>query len=215
MVLSSRLSLASSLIPKGRTIRDIGADHGLLSLFLAERGQKVYAVENKEGPFRNLLSSLKENPTSLVTPLFQDGRKTLPKDVSGAILLGRGGRTIEGILSAAKEKLERLSFVLIEPQSDFSLPISFLLHSGFVNDGGCYVFERRYYPLLSFRKGKERTYSKAEYQFGPYPLSSHDRLLREYLDKEIKSLSRLREKARQTKGESLSLLLAAKAYRRK
>lgn len=65
--------------------------------------------------------------------------------------------------------------------------ISFLLDNGFVNDQGCYVYERRYYPLLRFVPGKEETDS-LERKYGPFPVRSKDSLLLEMLRKERDSL---------------------------
>ena len=192
MNLSPRLSKAVELVPEGLTVRDIGADHGFLSLKLASSGHKVYSVENKKGPYHNLLKTLEDHPNESIIPLFQDGLHSIPEDVEGIILLGRGGNTIYKILKEKEEEIQKLKFVLIEPQSDFSLIISYLLNQGFENDAGQYVFERHYYPLLRFVPGEEKkTYDKDDFEYGPYPIRYGDKMLLEFVQRKLNLLSNL------------------------
>jgi len=160
---------------------DVGADHGYLSLSLAKANHVMYACENKVGPFNILCKSL-ENQNSSVTPILSDGLTDLPKDCQGIFILGMGGKTILKILSEGQAKLSQLKHIVIEPQSDFDLPISFLLSHGFKNDFGQYILERHYYPLLSFIPTDEtETYNDDQIQYGPYPFDSYDSLLLEKL----------------------------------
>lgn len=98
-----------------------------------------------------------------------------------------GGNTIYDILSQKETNLIQLKTIIIEPQSNISLPIEFLLSHGYINDDGKYVYEKRYYPLLRFIKGKE-SISDLEKKYGPYPVRNKDSLLKEMLRKEIHQL---------------------------
>lgn len=151
---------------------------------MADAGFKVYAVENKKGPFENLKKNVEESNYE-ITCLFSDGIESLPKDVDTCCILGMGGNTIFEILSKDLKKLDQLSTIIIEPQSNASLPISFLLSHGFINDNGKYVFEKRYYPLLRFVKGHENN-SDIEIKYGPYPVRKRDGLLKCMIEKEIR-----------------------------
>lgn len=151
---------------------------------MADAGFKVYAVENKRGPFDNLRQNV-EGSGYEITCLFSDGIDILPKDVDTCCILGMGGNTIYEILSKDLDKLAQLSTIVIEPQSNATLPISFLLSHGFMNDAGKYVFEKRYYPLLRFVKGHENN-SDIEIKYGPYPVRRKDALLKCMIEKEMK-----------------------------
>ncbi len=161
----------------------MGADRGTFSLALANAGFQVYAVENKKGPFENLRQNISQSQFE-ITCLFSNGIDILPKEVDTCCILGMGGNTIYDILSKDGEKLSQLSTILIEPQSNASLPISFLLSHGFRNDEGKYVYEKRYYPLLRFVKGEE-TNSDLEIKYGPSPVRKKDPLLKCMIEKEI------------------------------
>ena len=64
--LSKRLLKAKGYLHDATVVFDIGADHGLLSLALAKEGKKVYACENKIGPYETLVKSVKGSIQSLV-----------------------------------------------------------------------------------------------------------------------------------------------------
>lgn len=125
---------------------------------------------------------------------LSDGIEYLPTRVDTALLLGMGGATIYSILSKDKKKLHQLKTIIIEPQSMISLPITFLLEEGYENDLGCFVYEKRHYPLLRFVYTREKKeYSEVEKKYGPYVVRNKDKLLLEYLKKETTRLSQFGE----------------------
>lgn len=190
--LSKRLSLAREMIPHGLVLMDIGADMGLLSLSLAADGFKIYASENKKGPFNALINNTKQYKGNNLQCIFTDGIDILPQDVNALILLGMGGKTIFDILSRHEEKLSQIEYILMEPQSETKLPISYVLQQGYENISGCYVFEKRYYPLMLFKKTKiKKQYNEAQLLFGPYMLENKDSLLFEFLHKEEERIDAL------------------------
>jgi len=194
IVLSSRLEKALALLPPSLPLIDVGADHGFFSLSASKEGRKVYAVENKVGPYHTLKENLSEYPRYPVEAILADGFEVLPSDVRAAALLGMGGKTIEGILSAYPEKLSQLDVILIEPQSLFSLPITYLVRHGYTNDSGEMILEKRYYPLLRFVKGKEEA-SEAGLKYGSYLVKKKDPLLKEYLLSSIHALAPFEKQA--------------------
>ena len=61
MVVSLRIKTIGDFIEKDDVVVDVGADHGLLELYLIAKHQniKITAVENKIGPYKILENSLK------------------------------------------------------------------------------------------------------------------------------------------------------------
>lgn len=194
--MTPRLEQAFDLLPEdAKCVIDIGADHGILSLQIKKKGIPVYAVENKPGPYNNIVKMIEETKSQdLIKPILDDGIRTLPKEVDTAFLLGMGGKTIYGILATNPKKLEQLKTIIIEPQSDFYLPINFLLDNGYVNDKGVYVFEKHLYPVLRFVKGEKKEYTKAQRTYGPYPLEVKDPCLKKCLDRQMALYAKLAEK---------------------
>lgn len=158
---------------------------------LAEQGFKVYASENKRGPFTILKESLVKNNSRAICYLA-DGLNDLPKDVQGVFILGMGGKTMTEILSRHPGKLTSLKQLIIEPQSDAFLPIHYLSVHGFRNDTGSYIFEKHAYPLLSFVPTETScSYTPEEETFGPYPLAKKDPLLGTLLQQQLERLNAL------------------------
>ena len=172
-------------------VLDIGADHGLCSLFLAELGHSVYASEVKDGPFEILCSNIKQYPNLPIQCLLMDGMSYMPHDVNTVLILGMGGQTIYKILFDAQHKLSRLKDIIIEPQSDFEIPIKFLISNGFYNDAGQYIYEKHFYPVLRFTLGKENNRSEFAMKYGPYPLTNKDTNLLKYLKEKLSMLNNL------------------------
>lgn len=152
------------------------------------------AIENKQGPFLNLEKHIKESSVENIECHLADGIDYLPSNIDCCCILGMGGTTIYEILSKNKNKLDQLKTIIIEPQSNFSQPITFLLKNGYVNTSGQYIYEKRYYPLLKFEKGNQNI-SKLEEKYGPYPVRNKDIKLKEMILKEIKQLNPFRKEA--------------------
>lgn len=205
--LTPRLKIALSYVPTDTVIMDVGADLGLLSIALARHGHKVYASENKKGPYNALQKNISEWNKDNLFCVFADGIDVLPQDVNCLTILGMGGKTIYSILSRHSERLKQIEYILIEPQSENNLPISFLLNSGYENIQGCYILETRYYPILLFKRTlNKREYSVPEMYFGPYPLKNKDQCLKEYLLKEYERFQMLSEVAQKQNAEYIQFL---------
>ncbi len=187
-------------------ILDVGADHGLASIFLAQQGKKVYASEVRKGPYETLVSHLKKYPKLDITPLFMDGLEKMSEDVTSVLILGMGGETIFNILKNSKEKLSQLNSIVIEPQSDFQKPIEFLISNGFKNDAGRYAFEKHYYPILRFVKGEQENVSEDELKYGIIPYHNKDKKLLEYFRSRLKELEAFPPEIRVSKEEEITSL---------
>jgi len=188
-MLPKRLQLVLSYVPSPAVVYDVGADEGLLSIALEKLGHKVYAGENKKGPYSRLVEHLKAEKSSVV-PLFSDGVDVLPEDVDTLVLAGMGGRTIAGILLRHPLKMKQIRTVVVEPQSETGEVVKALEALGFKNEGGQYLKETRIYPLLRYGKGEGMLAQDAfELSYGPYPVRKKDPLLRELLEECLGNLS--------------------------
>ncbi len=187
---------------------DIGADSGLLAKELARSHMKVYASENKKGPFLSLSSNtISEQKELGLTCLFTDGIDILPSDVTMLSIMGMGGGTIYDILSRHEKKLNQISYLLIEPQSEYTLPLKFLLDRKYHVIDGHYVHEKRYYPMLLLKKEESKmTYDEVELSYGILPLRNHDEVLKEYLLRQKKHILSFPENVRETKTDELTMI---------
>lgn len=188
--LSNRLFTASSYISSSPII-DVGSDHGQLAIYLSSKGYKVYASENKIGPF-NILKESILNSNSSVNCIFLDGIKDMPSEIKSVVILGMGGDTIYKILNEGKSKLSSIDEIIIEPQSSFIKPISFLYENNFKNVDGKFIFERKYYPILKFLHGiEDHQLNDLELNYGSFIVNNKDELLIKKLKSELNKLNSL------------------------
>ena len=202
--LSSRLYIASTFISTS-PILDVGSDHGQLAIYLSNKGYTVYASENKKGPFNFLKESIFLS-NSDVTCLFIDGIKDMPRTIKSVVILGMGGDTIYNILNEGKKTLSNVEEIIIEPQSSFSKPITFLNQNNFKNMDGKMIFERKYYPILKFIHGKEdHTLNELELNYGSFIVKNKDELLIKKIKLELNKLRSLSSSGVKKEEEILKL----------
>lgn len=154
MALSTRLQTIASLVNEGANVADIGADHGLLSIYLVEKGlvNSVFAVENKIGPYQTLVENTKNYP-SIKTSL-SDGLDELPEDVNSIVIAGMGGLLITDILGKNKDKLKRVSQIVVDAHRDIEQCGLFLEKVGFYPTDIHIVHEKVYYLVINFTRKK-------------------------------------------------------------
>lgn len=165
MKLSQRLLTISSFIKEGSVVADIGADHGLLSIYLIENkiAQKVFAVENKTGPFSILEKSTKSYPH--ITTSLSDGISQIPEDVDTVVIAGMGGILISDILKKNKDKLNNVKYIILDAHRDLELVRQTLLELGYKFEKEVLVKEGNYYHVMSLTKGHGEI-SKTDLEFG-------------------------------------------------
>ena len=118
MHFTERMKAIASLFPKSETAADIGADHGLLSIYLAREGltNKIYACDINEAP----LLTAKENIerfgySDKVIPVLSDGLSYAHDKAETVIIAGLGGDVISYILE--KDDISEIKCFLLQPMS--------------------------------------------------------------------------------------------------
>ena len=177
MKLSQRLLTIASFIKEGALVADIGADHGLLSIYLVEKKhvKKVFAVENKVGPFSILEKNTKDYPE--ITCSLSDGISEIPSEIDTLVIAGMGGILISDILNKNKDKLQNIQNIVIDAHRDLELVRQTLNNLGFEFEKEVLVKEHVFYNVMSLRRGTKKLSSR-ELEFG-YQIQK-DPLFKEY-----------------------------------
>ncbi len=121
MHLTDRLQKVADLVPKGKSMADIGTDHGYLPIYLIEVGrvEKAIAADINQGPLdragENLIS---HGMTEKISLRLGGGLSKLKKgEVDGVTICGMGGLMIRQILEDDREKAQALSWLVLQPQN--------------------------------------------------------------------------------------------------
>ena len=187
-------------MPKGVNACDIGCDHGFVAIYLVREGicPKVIAMDVNRGP----LSRAKEHIESAglsayIETRLSDGLEKLEYgEAACMIAAGMGGRLIVKILENYPEKLEQLSYLVLQPQSEISFVRRFLRKKGiFIRKEDMVLEDGKFYPMmLAMTKGsgeERRVFGEPETaayresledEFGPCLIKDRHPVLLAYLD---------------------------------
>ena len=164
MAFSKRLTVLASLVKNKANVYDVGADHGQLEILLSSRVKKIIAVENKKGPYQNLLSATHELKN--VHCYLGNGLDYLDEETNFLILAGLGSKTIIEIIDENLDKIKRLEYLLIDSHTDLRILREYFVSHRFYLDQEIIVSEKGiFYHLIRFKRG-QRNYSMLELEFG-------------------------------------------------
>jgi len=194
--ISKRLLALARLVPPGSRVADIGTDHGLLPVYLAEEGISplVIGVDANRGPFdtarRNVQACLTAGKVDL---RLGDGLTPLrPGEVDVVIIAGLGGAAIREILSQAPEVAEGLKRLILQPMNASETVRRWLCGHGWLIVEEDLVSENgQLYEIIAAEKGAARSLSEEEACFGPLLIKHKHHLLPKLLAKELASLQEI------------------------
>ncbi len=189
--LSPRLKQIANYV-EDHAIIDIGCDHGLLDVYLAETKENIQIIASDIN--QNALNNAKKNihkyhVEDKVTTILSDGLKQIdPGSISTLIISGMGSHTIAGILYQSQKKLKTIQTLILQSNND----LDFLRYK--VTKLGYYIEKEELvrdagiiYTIIVFRKG-HRFYTKKQLYFGPCLLKENTSLFQEKCQTELKKL---------------------------
>jgi tRNA (adenine22-N1)-methyltransferase len=117
--LSQRLTMIASQVTEGSRIADIGSDHALLPVFLAQQGKITNAIagELNEGPFLAASKQVKLNQLEhIIHVRHGDGLAVIEAgEVDTIIIAGMGGSTMVHILEQGVHLLTGVKRIIVQP----------------------------------------------------------------------------------------------------
>jgi tRNA (adenine22-N1)-methyltransferase len=186
----TRLLEIIKLIDRGKTVIDIGTDHGLVPLFLVNEGicDKVIATDISEKSLQKLEDRLDENLRKKISTKVTDGFEGLEKKENQiAIIAGMGAVTIIDIISKNMDFARNLDYMILEGNIGNEKLREFLNKNSFTIVDERLVYDnKKYYDILKVKNGKEASYDLSEIYFGKFNIDRRDELLKEKIDLEYK-----------------------------
>ena len=206
VVLSKRLKALADMVTPGRSVVDVGCDHGFVSIYLVQQGisPKVLAMDVRTGP----LSRAREHITAygldsyISTRLsdglceFQDG------EAQSLICAGMGGRLMTKILTESRLKARALEELILQPQSELPEFRRFLRDEGYeLLDENILCEDGKYYFLMKVRysgrpevvQENVNTVSMAELyeRYGELLLKRRHPVLKEFLEDSLRNMEQI------------------------
>jgi tRNA (adenine22-N1)-methyltransferase len=194
MNLSKRLQTIYDMVPVS-IVADIGADHGKLIISLVENNIAVYgyAVENKKGPFDRLCEAINESKAKdKIKPIFSDGIRDLPMEVSTVVIAGMGGSTVVNILKAHVENLINVKTIIVDAHTSIPLIREEISKLGFaIADEKIIEEDGIYYEIIKFVKSGIAFYSDMDIEFGPVLRTSKSQTFKEKYQMRLREIDEL------------------------
>ncbi len=213
--LSKRLAAVAAHIPAGAAVIDVGTDHGLIPVYLAQNGlsRRIIASDINPGPLQSAKTLVRETETEEFIRLFvRDGLDGFTRaDADCVVIAGMGGENMAAILAAAPWTKDDVKLVL-QPQSKQSELRAFLTQNGYVIESEELVADAgRIYPILTARGGVSGAYTDAELHLGKWEQIGQDPLLPRYLE----TVLHRQEKAAEYDGAAAALCAALRQWKEK
>lgn len=188
MKISNRLERIASFIKNDSFVGDVGADHGLLELYLLKNRKikGIMAIENKIGPYKILENNLKDYNVILS---FSDGISKIDEKVDTLVIAGMGGKLIVDILKANPQNIKNINHIITDSHRDCEYVRREIVDLGFEIENEAIVYEKGiYYFVISFVRGCKK-HSDIELEWG-YKISC-DPLFKQYKDYTIEKLNNI------------------------
>lgn len=195
--LSPRMQALADLTESGGTVADIGTDHAYLPIYLVESGrvERAIAMDINEGPLQRAKEHIREaGLTSYIDVRQSDGLAALsPGEVSQIVIAGMGGTLMLRILKQGRAVIEKLSVMLLQPQSGLAEVRDYLTHhtdfritaEDMQKDAGKYYTIIRCEKSEAGKTNRRQLLSPIEREYGPLLIQNHHPVLREYLQREL------------------------------
>lgn len=181
MKITKRLENIANLVEKGKSVIDIGTDHGLVPLYLAKNNisKDILATDISAKSLKKLEDKLDKNLENIIKTEVCDGLDGIDiKENQIAIIAGMGAITIIDILSKDIDKVRNLDYVICEGNIGNEKLRKFLNENNFIIDKDFLIKDgRKHYDIIRFKNGKDRRLSLGEIYFGKFIYSENNPLL--------------------------------------
>jgi len=167
--LSKRLELIASLVPQGKSVCDVGTDHGYLpaALYLSNKYPKISATDIREKPLASARKNLEKLGIDKVNLVLCDGLEALCEaDAQTVIIAGMGGDVISGIISRCPYKEK--PFFILQPMTASTVLREYLAQNGFCVCSESALREKgKIYSIMTAKyDGNSRKLSQGEKRIG-------------------------------------------------
>lgn len=195
-MLTNRLKMVADFVEKTSAVADIGTDHAYIPIYIIKSNitSKVIAMDINKGPLKRAEENIKANnlKNKIETRLSNGLEQLSIGEVHSIIISGMGGMLIKSILLNKKDIVKTLNQIIVQPQSDL-FEVRKTLHSlGFyIKDEKMIKEENKYYVAIDARKGLQHYDKEVYYKYGKQLIEQKSNILKDYLNKELKSIERV------------------------
>ncbi len=197
MKITKRLEKIANLVEEGKSVIDIGTDHGLVPLYLAKKeiSKDILATDISKKSLQKLEDKLDNDFKKIIKTKVCDGLDGIDiKKGQIAIVAGMGAVTIIEILSKNIEKVRKLDYIICEGNIGNEKLRKFLNENNFYIDKDFLIKDgRKHYDIIMFKNGLDRKLSLSEIYFGKFIYKDFNPLLKKRLEQIYKKNLKFKE----------------------
>lgn len=180
-----RLTDIINLIEHGKSVIDVGTDHGLVPLYLAKNdiSTDILATDISASSLKKLEDQLDDDLRKTIKTKITDGFKGIEKkDNQVAIIAGMGGNTIIDIINQSLDFTKNLDYLILASNIASERLRVYLNDNNFEIKRDFLSFENgKYYDILKVSYGNNKNLSLAEIYYGFENIERKSELLKEKL----------------------------------
>ena len=185
--LPDRLMAIAGYIEKGASVADIGTDHGLLPVYLAQNrlARSIIASDISASSLDSARrNAAKYNVSHLITFITAPGLSGIDSEKADTIVIsGLGGETIAGILAEATWTSNYGGKLVLQPQSKTGDLCRWLRECNFsIRDAKLVRDNGRLYVIMLVKSGKSDSVLEPELELLTRLMYGRDPLFTEYLE---------------------------------
>ena len=185
--------VASFIDENDKSVIDIGCDHGLLSIYLAEKFNNLKIIASDVN--NNALESARKNVHKYkledrIDIRLGSGVSVINKKdkIDTLVVAGMGANTIIGFLKYSQDKLKDINKIIIQSNTDLYFLRKNITSLGYYIEDEILVEDKNIiYTVIKFNKGKRR-YNYKELYLGPVLTTKNDDLFKKKCNKELTTL---------------------------
>ena len=195
--LSKRLEMVANFIDNNdKSVIDIGCDHGLLSIYLANKFKNLKIIASDVN--KNALDNAKKNITKCglndrIETRLGSGISVINNNdnIDTIVVAGMGTNTIVEFLKCSRDKLVNVNKIIIQSNTDLYFLRKNMVSMGyFIDDEELVVDKGIIYTIIKFIKRKMK-YSYKELYLGPILISKNSDLFVEKCMKELNNMKKI------------------------
>ena len=197
------MAVAQMVTPDNK-VADVGTDHGYIPIYLIE--QKIIpsalALDVNIGPLKRAEQNIiSHDATKLIETRLSDGVAALRSgEADTVVIAGMGGNLIMKILTEGQSILTKVKELILQPQSEVDQVRKFLQNNQYTISAEEMIYEDgKFYPIMKVIHGEMRQLQPMELIYGPCLLADKNTILKQFLAKEIVTLSEIAKRLEQPK----------------
>lgn len=204
--MSSRLEKIASLVPRCKTVADIGTDHAYIPVHLVTKGiaERAIASDIRKGPVARARESVERYGLSdKIDVRLGAGLETIDAgEAEVVVVAGMGGILISDILREARDKISDAKLLILQPMTAETELREYLCKNGYGICGEYLVREEdKIYNIITAAPQGKSEYTETEIYMGrgfdgaaPELAEEYRRRCVEKLKKRIAGLERAKTK---------------------